>query len=152
MIPLQTRKLVLKWNNEGKTQQQIADLVGCNQSAVSRLIKKYNQTGEVNNLPRSGRPTKLTKTRMAKLKSKITAIIKEANEKFCSVSTKQVADLISKEVGKSYSHRHVERLLHKMDFSLVTPRPQHIRHDQKKVDAFREELKKNLRKSMWTTN
>lgn len=152
MIPLQTRKLVLKWNNEGKTQQQIANLVGCNQSAVSRLITKYNKTGDVSNLPRSGRPTKLTKTRMAKLKSEIMVVIKKANEKFCAISTKQIADLISKEVGKSYSHRHVERLLHKMDFSLVTPRPKHIRHDQKKVNTFREEFKKNLRRSMWTTN
>ena len=150
MIPIQTRKLVLKWNKEGKTQQQIANLVGCNQSAVSRLIAKYNKTGDVKNIQRSGRPTALTKTTMAKLKSKIKAVIKKANKKFCAVSTKQVADLIAQDVGKSYSHRHVERLLHKMDFSLVTPRPKHIRHDQKKVDTFREEFKKNFRKSMWT--
>jgi len=152
MINIETRKLVLKWNLEGKTQQQIADLVGCNQSAVSRLISKYNKTGKIKNLPRSGRPTKLKKNILAKLKHKITAVIKKANQKFCAVSTKQVADIIEKEVGRSYSHRHVERLLHKMNFSLVTPRPKHIRHDQKKVDAFRKEFKKNFRKSMWTTS
>ena len=68
MIPLQTRELVLKWNNEGKPQQQIAALVGCNQSAVSRLIAKHNKTGSIKNLPRSGRPTPLTKKTLAKLK------------------------------------------------------------------------------------
>lgn len=152
MIDLQTRKLVLKWNNEGKNQQQIANLIGCNQSAVSRLIAKYNKTGEVKNLPRSGRPTRLKQVMLAKLKHKITEVIKKANKNFCAISTKQVAEVIEKEVGKVYSHRHVERLLHKMNFSLITPRPKHVRHDQKKVDTFREEFKKNFRRSMWTTS
>lgn len=152
MITLQTRKLVLKWNKEGKTQQHIADLIGCNQSAVSRLIAKYNKTGEVNNLARSGRPTKLNQNTLGKLKSIIRSIIKSANKNFCAVSTKEVAEVIEKKVGKAYSHRHVERILHKMGFSLVTPRPKHVRHDQKKVDSFRQEFKKNLRRSMWTTS
>lgn len=152
MINLQTRKLVLKWNKEGKTQQQIADLIGCNQSAVSRLIAKHKKTGEVKNLPRSGRPTKLNKPALARLRASIAQVIKKANKNFCAVSTKQVIEIIEQDVGKLYSHRHVERLLHKMRFSLVTPRPKHIRHDQKKVDSFREEFKKNFRRSMWTMN
>ena len=152
MINLHTRTLVLKWKNEGKNQQQIANLIGCNQSAVSRLSAKYNETGDVKNLPRSGRPTKLKNNMLVKLKHKITESIKKANRNFCTISTKQVADIIKNEVGEAYSHRHIERIMHKMEFSLVTPRPKHIRHDQKKVDAFREEFKKNFRKSMWTMN
>ncbi len=74
-------------------------------------------------------------------------MVKKANKSFCAVSTKQVAEVIGQEVGKAYSHRHVERLLHKMDFSLVTPRPKHIRHEQKEVDTFREEFKKNFREN-----
>lgn len=152
MLSIKERKLILKWNQEGKTQQEIAELLGCHQSSVSRLLLKHKRKGTIANLPRSGRPTKLTKSVLTKLKHKITEMIKKANEKFCSVSTKEIAETIKKEVGRAYSHRHVERILHKMDFSLVTPRPKHVRHDQKKVDAFRKEFKKNFRRSMWTTS
>ena len=152
MISIKERKLVLRWSEEGKRQQEIAELLGCHQSSISRLLEKHRYKGTIQNLPRSGRPTKLTKNVLNQLKTKIKGMIQKANKKFCSVSTKQVADVIKEEVGKSYCHRHGERLLHKMGFSLVTPRPKHIRHDQKKVDRFRKEFKKNLRRSMWTTN
>src|SRR3990167_2739195 len=122
MINLQTRELVLKWTKKGKTQQQIADLVGCNQSAISRLIVKYNKTGNVKNLPRSGRPTPLTKNTLAKLKTEFKKKAREAN--------------------KNYSTRHVERILHRLNFSRITPRSQHIKNDQAKVNEFRMEFKK----------
>jgi transposase len=149
MINLQARELVLKWNNEGKTQQQIADLVGCNQSAISRLIVKYNKTGDVKNLPRSGRPTPLTKNTLVKLKAEFKKEARAANKKFCSVDVKQFSQIIEKEANKKYSTRHVERILHKLDFSRITPRSQHIKNDPKKVKVFREEFKKNLKNSTW---
>ena len=150
MLTKKERKLILQWNQKGKTQQEIAELLECHQSSVSRLIEKHKRKGLIANLPRSGRPTKLKKAVLEKLKKKVGGMIREANKGFCAVSTKQVAEVIEQEVGKLYSCRHVERLLHKMEFSLVTPRPQHLRHDQKKVDTFREEFKKKFRKSMWT--
>jgi transposase len=149
MIPIQTRELVLKWNNEGKTQQQIADLVGCNQSAISRLIVKYNKTGKVKNLPRSGRPTPLTNATLKKLKKEFVREARAANKKFCSVDVKQFSEMIEKKSKKKYSLRHVERILHRLDFSRITPRPQHIKNDPKKVKEFRTEFKKNLKNSIW---
>ena len=149
MIPIQTRELVLKWNNEGKTQQQIANLVGCNQSAISRLIVKYNKTGKIKNLPRSGRPTLLTKKNLSKLKKEFVQEAKAANKNFCSIDTKQFSEIIEKRIKKKYSTRHVERILHKLDFSRITPRPQHIKNDPKKVKEFRTEFKKNLKQNTW---
>lgn len=149
MINLQTRELVLKWKKEGKTQQHIADLVGCNQSAISRLIVKYNQTGSIKNLPRSGRPTPLTKKTLAKLKSEFRKEAREANKKYCSIDTKQFSQIIEKKTNKKYSTRHVERVLHQLDFSRIIPRSQHVKNDPKKVEEFRTEFKKNLKNSIW---
>ena len=149
MINLQTRELVMKWNNEGKTQQQIAGLVGCNQSAVSRLIVKHNKTGTVKNLPRSGRPTILTKKTLATLKKEFVREAKAANRRFCSVNLKQFSEMITVKTKRVYSQRHVTRILHKLDFSRITPRPQHIKNDPKKVKEFRQEFKKNLKNSTW---
>ncbi len=149
MINLQTRELVLKWKKEGKKQQQIADLVGCNQSAISRLIAKHKKTGSVKNMPRSGRPTPLTKKALAKLKTELTKKVKEANEHYCSIDTKQFSDLIEGTAKRKYSPRHVQRLLHKLDFSRITPRAKHIKNDPAKVQLFREDFKKNSKHSTW---
>ena len=152
MLTNKERELILQWYQEGKTQQEIAELLNCHQSSVSRLLKKYECHGIVTNLPRSGRPTKLTNNVLNHLKAKLVKLMRKANENFSSISTKQVAEVIEKEIGISYSYRHIERLLHNMGFSLITPRPQHIRHDQQKVDKFRDDFKKNFNRSMWTVS
>jgi transposase len=149
MINLQTRELILKWNKEGKTQQQIADLAGCNQSAISRLITKYNRRGIIKNLPRSGRPTLLTKKTLAKLKKEFVQEARAANKRFCSLNTKQFSEIIQSKTKKKYSQRHVTRILHQLDFSRITPRPQHIKNDPKKVKEFRTDFKKNSKNSTW---
>ncbi len=149
MIPLQTRELVLKWKKDGKTQQEIADLIGCNQSAVSRLIVKYKKTGNVKDIPRSGRPTPLTQDTLKKLKITFRKEAKTANQKFCSVNTKQFSQIIEKKTGKKYTSRHVERILHKLEFSRIIPRSQHLKNDPNKVEEFRQEFKKNEKQSIW---
>ncbi len=149
MLSIDERKLILKWKKEGKNQQEIAELLNCHQSSVSRFLLKYSKRRVIKNLPRSGRPTKLTKDRLSQLKEKIHTRIKSANNKYCSVSTKQVKKIVHQEIGEDYSIRHIERIMHRLGFSLVTPRPQHLRHDQEKVDKFRDEFKKNSNRSIW---
>ena len=149
MINLQTRELVLKWTNQGKTQQEIADLAGCHQSAISRLIVKYKKTGSVKDRFRSGRPTPLTKKTLARLKKDFANNARAANKNFCSIGTKRFSELIQKRTGKIYTTRHVDRILHRLDFSRITPRSQHIKNDPVKVAAFRDEFKKNFKQNTW---
>ena len=152
MISIKERELIVRLHQQEKNQQEIADLIGCSQPTVHKWIIRFKKGKTLHTLPRSGRPTKLTKQNLAKLKNKILINIKKANDSYCSVSTKQVKAFIHKEIGEIYSLRHVERIMHKLGFSLITPRPQHIRHDQKKVDTFRKEFKKNSNRSMWAMN
>lgn len=152
MISIKERELIIQWDKDGKNQQEIADLLNCHQSSVSRFLRKYKQIGNIENLPRSGRPTKLNKKTLKQLKSQIIIKIKSENNKYCSVSTKEIKYLIKKEIKEDYSMRHIERIMHKLGFSLITPRPQHLRHDQAKVDKFRDEFKKNFNRSMWAMN
>jgi len=149
MLSIDQRRLIIQLDKKGRTQQEIAELMDCNQSSVSRFLSKYKHNGIIQDLPRSGRPTKLTKKNLAKLKHKILTKIKSTNKEYCSVSTKQIGNIICQEIGETYSLRHVERIMHRLGFSLITPRPQHLRHDQKKVDAFRKSFKKNSNRSMW---
>lgn len=142
MLTLEQRKIILRLRNEGKKQQYIANIIGCSQASVSKWISRNKARRTLETLPRSGRPTKLKMPMLKKLRRKILHDIKSANEKYCSLNTKQLSDIIKKEVGKEYSLRHVERIMHKLDFSLITPRTRHTKHDQKRVDEFKVMFKK----------
>tara|TARA_Y100000294_G_C8365148_1_gene260365 strand:- start:39 stop:497 length:459 start_codon:yes stop_codon:yes gene_type:complete len=152
MISKKEREIIVKLHQQGKNQQDIADLIGCSQPTVHKWVTRFKRGKTLETLPRSGRPTKLTKDTLSQLKGKILTEIKSANNKYCSVSTKQIKKLIHKEIGDDFSMRHIERIMHRLGFSLITPRPQHLRHDQEKVDKFRDEFKKNLKRSTWATN
>ena len=121
MISIKERELIIKWSEEGKNQQEIAELLNCRQSPVSRFLVKYKRRGTIQNLPRSGRPTKLTKENLSHLKDKILTKIKSANEDLCSVSTKEIGKMIHQHIDQTYSLRHVERIMHHLGFSLITP-------------------------------
>ena len=149
MINLQTRELVLKWTTQGKTQQEMAELAGCHQSAISRLLAKHKKTGSIKNQRRSGRPTPLTNETLTKLKKDFARKARAANRNFCSIDTKKFSELIQKTTGMNYTTRHVERILHRLDFSRITPRSQHIKNDPVKVAAFRDEFKKNFKQNIW---
>ncbi|MBI3051521.1 transposase [Candidatus Woesearchaeota archaeon] len=143
MLNLNQKELIIKLWGQGKKQQEIASLIGCSQPSVNLWINRHKTGLSLKSLPRSGRPTLLTKRNLAKLKNKITAEVRAANKNYCSLSTKQLSEIIRREIGKDYTMRHVERIMHKLDFSRITPRPQHIRNDPKKVEEFRQEFKKN---------
>jgi len=152
MISKKERELIVKLHQKGKKQQEIADLIGCSQPTVHKWITRSKMGKTLETLPRSGRPTKLTKKVLSQLKDKILTNIQSANNKYGSVSTKQIKKLVQKEIGEDYTIRHIERIMHKLGFSLITPRPQHLRHDQDKVDEFRDEFKKNFNRNMWVMN
>jgi len=149
MISIKERELIVKFHKQGKNQQEIADVIECSQPTVHKWITRFKRGKTLSTLPRSGRPTKLTKRRLRSLRTKILAEIESANDEFCSINTKQIGELIHQEIGELYSLRHVERIMHKLGFSLITPRPQHARHDQAKVDRFRDEFKKKLHRRIW---
>lgn len=152
MLNMKEREFIVKLHENGKNQEEISRLIGCSQPTVHRWIKHSLSGRTLQTLPRSGRPTKLTTKKISQLKRKIMMKIKHANDEFCSVSTKEIRKIIHQEIGELYSLRHVERIMHKLGFSLITPRPQHVRHDQEKVDRFRDEFKKKFKRHMWVMN
>ena len=152
MLNKKERELIVSLYNKEKKQEEISELVGCSQPTVHRWIKHNSHGRTLDTLPKSGRPTKLTKNKLIKLKKEIVATVESANKDFCSVNTKQISKIIYQEIGEMYSLRHVERIMHKLGFSLITPRPQHLRHNQEKVDKFREEFKKNSNRRIWGMN
>ena len=78
---------------------------------------------------------------------KAAAVVKAA--RMPSYLERETPDLIEKASKKKYSLRHVQRILHKLEFSRITPRAKHIKNDPVKVQAFRKNFKKNSKRSIW---
>lgn len=146
---IKERELIIKLWSEGKKQEQIADILGCSQPKVSYWIRRYKAGGKLENKPRPGRPTRLTKKKLSSLKKIIQDKLLKANTQHSGVTSKEIKKIIETETGKPYTLRHIQRLLHKMGFGLITPRTSHIRHDEKAVKKFRAEFKKNFNDPMW---
>ena len=148
MLNLTQRELIVKLSKQRKKQQEIADIIGCSQPTINLWLQREKHGLSLKTLPRSGRPTPLTKKTLTKLKKEFAKKAREANKKFCSINTKQFSQMINTKTNKNYSARHLRRILHKLDFSRITPRSQHIKNDPAKVAAFRQEFKKNSKRSM----
>lgn len=152
MLNITQRELIVKLSKQQKKQQEIANIIGCSQPTVNLWLQREKQGLSLKTLPRSGRPTPLTKKTLARLKKEFTRKAKEANKNFCSINTKQFSDMINEKTDTQYSPRHLRRILHKLDFSQITPRQQHIKNNPEKVAAFRKDFKKNFKQNTWVMN
>jgi len=149
---LKERELIIKLYDEGKTQECIADILGVSQSKVSYWVVRYRKFKSLDDLSRSGRPSSFSDDLLCLIKEKIEKRIVYKNKMFSSCNSKDLRKIISKEINKPISLRHCRRILHKLGFSLITPRTQHVKNDPEKIKKFREEFKKNSNRSFWVMN
>lgn len=146
---IKERELMIKLYDEGKKQHIIADILGTSQQKVSFWIRRYKKNMSLENKPRSGRPSNFSEEKLSLIKLKIVKKVVSKNMKYSSCNSKELRDIISKEINKPISMRHARRILHKIGFSLITPRSKHVKNDPVKVAEFRREFKKNLNQSFW---
>ncbi len=135
MLNLTQRELIVKLSNQRKKQQEIAAIIGCSQPTVNLWLRREKKGLSLKTLLRSGRPTPLTKKTLAKLKKEFAKKAREANKNFCSINSKQFYNMINEKTNKNYSPRHLRRILHKLDFSRITPRSQHIKNDHGSLEG-----------------
>jgi transposase len=146
---IKQRELIIKLSTEGKACREIASILDISKSMASFWILRYKETGDLYDKPKSGQPTQLTKEKLAGIFEKLKKKIQEQNGGI-GISTKEVLKILEEETEKTYTLRHVQRLLYKMGFSLITPRVGHIKRNKESQDKFREDLKKKrYRKTMW---
>lgn len=146
---LKERELIIKLANEKKTCRDIASILGVSKSKASFWINRFRKSDDLKDKPRSGRPTPLKKEKLNLISEKVRSKLIGSPSKRAGISSKQVMDIVKKETGKNYTLRHIQRLLNKMGFSLITPRVNHIKRDKEAIRKFRENFKKNSRRNMW---
>lgn len=126
---IKERELIIKFHQEGKSSYDIAGILDISQTKASFWIRRYKKTGNLENLPRSGRPTPLTKDEMDSIRIQIK--LRMLEPKKAGISSKEVLQLIEHKTKRKYTLRHTQRLLHKIGMSLITPRVSHIKKDEK---------------------
>lgn len=139
------REYIISLYKKNKSTYEISEILGISQTKASFWIRRWKKTGSLNNLPKSGRPTPLNNNFLGSLKQQLA---KKLDRK-AGLNSKEVLDLLNKKTNKEYSLRQVQRILHKIGFSLITPRPQHINKDPEAANIFAQEFKKNSKKNIW---
>ena len=117
---IKERILMVEFTFKGESLRAIAERMHCDHKLVLYWRKRYVIEG-INGLktrPKSGKPKLISLRKEEKLKRLISK-----DNPMNPWTTKRVCELIKKESGIKYTQRHVQRLLHKWKFSLLTPRP-----------------------------
>lgn len=115
---------------DGLTAPQIAQRVGRSRRFVQRWCYAYRDRGldGLEPKPRSGRPPLLTTTQHQAFKQRILDGPTE-DDGVCTLRGVDAQRILEEEFGVSYSLNGVYRLLHQLNLSVLTPRPQHRKSD-----------------------
>ncbi len=110
-IQEQMRKKVIEIYQSGKGYKAISKALGLQRTTVRAIIHKWRKHGTVVNLPRSGRPTKITPRAQRRLIQEVTkdptTTSKELQASLASVKVSVHGSTIRKRLGKNCLHGRV---------------------------------------------
>jgi len=142
------REKIISLHKKKKPTREIAYLLDISKSKAAFWVKRFKDTNNLKNRPRSGRPTPLKDKELDEIKQLLKTKLLSSKNK-AGTSSKEVLQLIEQKINKRYCLRHAERIMHKMGLSLITPRIGHIRKDEKAQEKFRGNFKKNFARNIW---
>lgn len=97
-------------DQSGKGYKAISKALGLNRNMVSAVIHKWRKLGTVVNLPRSGRPTKMTPSELIQeIIEEPKTTSKELQASLASVKVSVHDSKIRKRLGKNSIHGRVPR-------------------------------------------
>lgn len=150
MVSIKERELIIYHRKKGRSVSEISEILDLKRSSVGFWVKRYNSSNSLNNLPKSGRPTILSKNFLDSISYELrNKLLKQNKNEKSGFNSKEVLEIIKQKTGKKYSLRHIQRILHKIGFSLITPRVNHLKKDPVAINNFREEFKKKLPRNIW---
>jgi len=142
---IKTRIQILFRLREGKSQREVSAELRISTGIIPYWKKRFENGGfqGLKDKIGRGRKPKLNKKDISILSKRIDEGIILSDGYKRGYKTKDVRILIQKEFNVFYSNRHITRLLHSIKYNLKVPRPRNKSRNQKSVDEFKEEFKKN---------
>lgn len=146
------RKLIIKHYKKGAKLRKIGEMLDIPHTKSYYWIKRYKQYGikGLETKKQQGKIPLLNENALSKLKHfLVNNKPVRYNGQASGWISKEVKQHINKEFNVNYSLRHVERLLHKLGFSLITPRTRNVKTSSEKQSYFKRKFKKNLKMNIW---
>ena len=124
---------------EGHASLEIGRWVDLSQRQVQHWVRRYNQGGVdgLKDQPGRGPNPMLAADEVTQLKARIDAG-PAPNDGVCTLRGKEVQRILEEEFGKIRKLGAVYKLLHKLGYSSLAPRPQHRHADPAAQEAFKK--------------
>ena len=133
------RVQIVAWAKEGRTAPVIGQLSGDDARTVQRWVRRYNQQSleGLKDRPRSGRKPKIPKDKEQALQERLDAGPTQADG-VTTFTGRHLRGVLEREFGVIYSLDGVYKLLHRLGYSWLMPRPRHERADAAAQEAFKK--------------
>jgi len=108
---IKERELIIKLHNEKRSTYEISSILGISQTKASFWIRRYIKTGSLENMPRSGRPTPLTKSELNSIRGMIKSRMLEPKK--AGITSKEVLEVIDHKIKRKYNilYSNVDELI-----------------------------------------
>ena len=105
------KKIVEIWKKENISLRKLAERFGVSKSFIQKLIKKYQETGDIKPLPQGGSPP-------SKLNSEQLVVLLELIEKNQDATLEELCELLEKATGVKLGKSTIGRISQKFNLSL----------------------------------
>lgn len=142
------RDQIVRLHSEGKTQSEIAVLVGCTQAWVSVVLKRSKSGYYDNMIPKGmGKQAALDQSALDELKIALEQGALPHGFETDNWSRERVSQLIEQKFGVRHHPAHVSRILAKIGFTRQKPKRKDYRRDANEVSKwYKERLPKAQKK------
>ena len=133
---------------QGLTCEHIVEMTGYCRRTIQRWVAQYNQAGikGLVDQPRSGRPAKLRVEQQPQFFERVDAG-PTLSEGTATLYGRDIQQILEKEFGVIYTLDGVYKLLHRLGYSCLKPRPKHEKADPAVQQAFKKTSRTSWRPS-----
>jgi transposase len=134
-----TRVRAVILTRRGRTAAEVAEALGCCLRSVRQWLAAYRAGGAAAlvDRPRAGRPARLKAEDEARLRARLDAGPTPADG-VCTLRGEDIRRILAEEFGARYSVEGVYKLLHRLGYSSLAPRPRHRKADPEAQEAFKK--------------
>ncbi len=144
------RKKIISLHKKKKSTREIAYLLDIGKSTAAFWVKRYKETGSLEDKPGRGMKPWLNKIQYSELKK---VLMDFPPSRFGGKSagwlTKIAIQYVKDTYGVTYSMRRMQEIFHKIGLKLITPRSEHIKSSYAARTVYRMDFKKNSKTNIW---
>jgi transposase len=138
---LAQRIQVIAWAKRGMTCPEIVPISNYSRRSIQAWVRAYNANSieGLRDKPRSGRNPLLARDKQSQLCQRIDTGVSSGR---ASLGGNEIRQIIKNDFGVIYTLDGVYKLLHRLGYSCLMPRPQHEKADPALQEAFKKTSKK----------